>query len=139
MSWQEKWTHRCDISVSCYILTFHRTTLHSIKQKYSVKKYYKIITSNKAQLVHTYESIEWNVFKTDAADFLTKGVNYNNLVLSKAFPVETYYRARGFQEAETPKFQDTRHMKMVRLSALHTGRLYLPRNITGNHFCCGPE
>jgi hypothetical protein len=30
----------------------------------------------------------------------------------------------GFQEFEAPGFQDNRHMKVVRLSALRTGRLY---------------
>ena len=33
-------------------------------------------------------------------------------------------RPRGFQEFEVPRFQDNQHMKVVRLSALHTGRLY---------------
>jgi hypothetical protein len=27
------------------------------------------------------------------------------------------------------------HMKVVKLSALHTGRLYPPGNIAGTHFC----
>ena len=31
---------------------------------------------------------------------------------------------RGFYEFEVPRFQDNRHMKVVRLSALRTGRLY---------------
>jgi hypothetical protein len=31
----------------------------------------------------------------------------------------------GFQEVEAPEFLDNRHMKVVRLSALRTGRLYL--------------
>ena len=30
----------------------------------------------------------------------------------------------GFQEAEAPRFQENRHMKVVRLSAPRTGRLY---------------
>ena len=30
----------------------------------------------------------------------------------------------GFQEVEAPRFQDSWHMKVVRLSALHTRRLY---------------
>jgi hypothetical protein len=30
----------------------------------------------------------------------------------------------GFQEVEAPQFLDNRHMKVVRLSALRTGRLY---------------
>ena len=33
-------------------------------------------------------------------------------------------RPRGFQEAEAPTFQDSRHMKVVRLSALCTGSIY---------------
>jgi hypothetical protein len=33
-------------------------------------------------------------------------------------------RPRGFQEVEVPRFQENRHMKMVRLSALLTGHLY---------------
>jgi len=34
------------------------------------------------------------------------------------------YRPSVFQEVEAPRFQDNRHMKVVRLSALHTGRSY---------------
>jgi hypothetical protein len=33
-------------------------------------------------------------------------------------------RPWGFQEFEAPRFQDNRHMKVVRLSTLRTGRLY---------------
>jgi hypothetical protein len=44
----------------------------------------------------------------------------------KAIPVQAYYRPRGFQEFEAPRFRDSRHMKLVR-SALRTGRLYPPR------------
>ena len=33
-------------------------------------------------------------------------------------------RPRGFQEVEAPRFQDNQHMKVVRLSALRTDRLY---------------
>jgi hypothetical protein len=33
-------------------------------------------------------------------------------------------RLRGFQEVKAPRFQDNRHMKMVRISALRTSRLY---------------
>jgi hypothetical protein len=34
------------------------------------------------------------------------------------------YRPLGFQEVEAPEFLDNRHMKVVSLSALLTGRLY---------------
>jgi hypothetical protein len=37
---------------------------------------------------------------------------------------QSYCRPWRFQEAETSRIQDNRHMKVVRLSALCTGRLY---------------
>jgi len=39
-------------------------------------------------------------------------------------PITALDRPCGFQETEAPKFQDNRHMKVVELSVLHTGRLY---------------
>jgi hypothetical protein len=48
---------------------------------------------------------------------------------------QSHYRPLGFQEVEAPRFQDNRHMKVVRLSALRTGRLYYPGNTPGTHFC----
>ena len=35
---------------------------------------------------------------------------------------------------EAPRFQDNRHLKVVRLSALRTSRFYPPGNIPGTHF-----
>jgi hypothetical protein len=49
-------------------------------------------------------------------------------VKGKAIPLQDstgLERPIGFQEVEAPIFQDSRHMKVVRLSALRTGRLYL--------------
>jgi hypothetical protein len=39
-------------------------------------------------------------------------------------PITGLDRPWGFQEVEAPRFQDNRHMKVVRLWALRTGRLY---------------
>ena len=40
-----------------------------------------------------------------------------------------------FQEVEAPRSQDRRHMKVVGLSVLRTGRLYPPGNVPGTCFC----
>jgi len=42
----------------------------------------------------------------------------------KAIPLQAWTGPGGFQEAESPRFQDIRYMKVVKLSALRTGRLY---------------
>ena len=39
-----------------------------------------------------------------------------------------------FQNVEAARFQDNRHMKVVRLLALRTGRLYHLGDILGTHF-----
>jgi len=44
-------------------------------------------------------------------------------------------RLRELQEVEAPRFQDNRHMKVVSLSALPTGRLNSTGDIPGSHFC----
>ena len=54
-------------------------------------------------------------------------------IKGKTIPVQAYYRPRGFQQVESLRFQDNRHMKVVRLSALRT--LYSPVNTLDSHFC----
>ena len=44
-------------------------------------------------------------------------------------PITDLDRPWGFQEVEATRFQDNRHMKVVRLSALATGRIY-PQELT---------
>jgi len=56
-------------------------------------------------------------------------------VKGKAVPLQAWTGPTVFQEVEASRFQDTRHVKVVRLSVLRTGRLYIPRNIPGTHFC----
>ena len=48
-----------------------------------------------------------------------------NIQTVKSNPITGLDTPWGFQEFEAPRFQDNWHMKMVRLSALHTGCLYL--------------
>jgi hypothetical protein len=42
----------------------------------------------------------------------------------KSNPIAGLDRPGGFQEVEVPRFQDSRHLKVVRLSAIHTGHFY---------------
>jgi hypothetical protein len=51
-------------------------------------------------------------------------VAFVKLKKGKAFPLQAWTGPWGFQELEAPEFLDSRHMKVVRLSALRTGRLY---------------
>jgi hypothetical protein len=41
-------------------------------------------------------------------------------------PIRGLGRPWGFQEFEAPRFEDNRHMKVVKLLGLRTGRLYPP-------------
>jgi len=48
-------------------------------------------------------------------------------------PITDLDRPWGFQEAEVPRFKDNRHMKVVRLSSLRTGRHYPQEMSHGTH------
>jgi len=60
--------------------------------------------------------------------FLHGSTAERNICIGKAktIPVQANYWPWGFWEVEALRFPDNRHMKVVRLSALVTGRLYLP-------------
>jgi hypothetical protein len=68
-------------------------------------------------------------------------IQENTIPYKVSNPITVLERPRGFQEVEAHRFQDIHYMKVVRSSALHTGRLYpeptppLPENIPGTHFC----
>ena len=51
-------------------------------------------------------------------------IHYNKRQQTYSNPCTALDRPRGFQEVEAPRFHDKRHMKVVRLSAVRTGRLY---------------
>jgi len=53
-------------------------------------------------------------------------------------PIAGLDRPIGFQEVEDPKFQENQHMKVERLSALRTGRLY-PRKYSWYSFLLEAE
>ena len=45
-------------------------------------------------------------------------------IVFSSFPTTGLDRPLGFQEVEGPEFLHSRHMKVIRLSALRTSRLY---------------
>jgi len=49
-----------------------------------------------------------------------KGNNKSTKYTIKVIPLQAW----GFQDVQAPRFQENRHMKVVRLSTLRTGRLY---------------
>jgi hypothetical protein len=51
--------------------------------------------------------------------------------VSKAIPLQAWTSPLGSRRMRLPEFLDSRHMKVVKLSALRTGRLYpLPQEIS---------
>ena len=52
------------------------------------------------------------------------GPTGNTSIKMYSNPITGLDRPWGFQEVEVPRFQDSRHMKVVRLSAICTVRLY---------------
>jgi hypothetical protein len=56
-------------------------------------------------------------------------------VKKQSNPITGLDRPTGFQEVQVTRFLDSRHLKVVRLSAIRTGRLYPPGNLPGTHFC----
>jgi hypothetical protein len=60
---------------------------------------------------------------------------YLNISVSKAIPLQARTSPEGSRSFRLVKFLENRHTKVVRLSALCTGRLYPPEVIPGTHFC----
>ena len=52
----------------------------------------------------------------------------------QAIPAQAYYRSRGFQEFRSPRFLDSRHVKVVTLSVADTLYLYPRGNVPDTHF-----
>jgi hypothetical protein len=63
--------------------------------------------------------VHWINYKTRARH--TARMRMGN---GKSFPATGLDKPLGFLELKAPEFLDNRHMKVVRLSAIRTGRLY---------------
>ena len=68
--------------------------------------------------------VKFNVEQATRAQNWSRAIALMSVEVKLNNPITGLDRPRGFQEVEVPRFQDNRHMKMVRLSALRIGRLY---------------
>jgi hypothetical protein len=75
------------------------------------------VTKSTFYLLHAHLSVSSHVF-------ISPATGQAFVKFPKSFPTTGLDRPLGFQEVEAPEFLDKRHMKVVRLSALRTGRLY---------------
>jgi hypothetical protein len=89
-----------------------------------------VIVRTSCQILLGYK-IKDNVFWDVPYEYMGDTIK----VKGKSIPLQAWTDPIGFQEFEAPRFQDSRHMKAVSLSALHTGLLYPPGIIYGAHFC----
>ena len=91
----------------------------------------------------TYDRKLWSIHNSNYLTLkilpLSLGVSFPLFIcrwqVGKSNPITGLNRSRGFQKVEAPRFQDNQHMKVVRLSALCTGRFLPSGNIPGTHFC----
>jgi len=63
------------------------------------------------------------------------GQRYKKQSRGKVIPLLAWTSPEGSWRLRIQEVQDSRYMKVVRLSALYTGRLYPPEDTTGTHFC----
>ena len=74
-------------------------------------------------IMHCLCLTDW-LFIASSTVFVTHFVLADAYNRNKSSPITGLDRPWGFQEVKAPRFQDSRHMKAVRLSALRTARLY---------------
>jgi hypothetical protein len=70
------------------------------------------------------------------------GVNLTQLfvaVRKNAVQLQSCYNPIGFHQIDAPRFLDSRHMKVLRLSALRTGRAFTPRKYSWYTFLLEAE
>jgi hypothetical protein len=110
--------------------TKHKCTAHCHSNLLVLRSnLYRRVVQRRSQLLSFY-SVGVNDWMMLTGENWSKG---------KTIPVTGGGRPWGFVEFEVPRFQDNRHMKVVRLSALHTSRLYPPRKLSWYSFLLKAE
>jgi len=106
------------------------TPVHAIRMWHS-----RILHMNTVRLLHVH--VLWKLWiLTGSINIITTVVLASYCSLWLFFYTHTGLdRPWGLQVVEAPRFQDSRHRKVVRLSAVLSGSLYPAGNIPGTHFC----
>ena len=108
------------------------------KLVYRVVKQWRCILHNLTRFLEFFARTTWTVEKTLIWELGLTLLGCDGVISIDKMLKQSHYTPWGFQKDVAPRFQDKRHMNVVKLSALHTGRLYLQEYIPGTHFCCGP-
>jgi hypothetical protein len=105
-------------------LDFYRSLIFQVVLSYD--KYTGIMLENNAN---------WATVSTVMPSHLIFTRQRTWLTAQRVMVKQSLHRLWVFQEVEARRFQDNRHIKEIRLSALLTDRLYLSGNIPGTHIC----
>ena len=134
MTTQLSYTHTQSETCSVEYLPelWNKVTLHFGKYGYVAENHTRTHTRART---HTHARTRAHTHTHTHARTRARACVYIYKAKQKSSPITGLDRPWGFQEVEAPRFQDIRHTKVVRLSALRTGRLYPLGNISGTHFC----
>jgi hypothetical protein len=116
------------IAVNKYIISLLIRFLRILSSSFTVYLHeYKFCTSNNPLL---------HIDKLPRFCFFPQSLSTDTGKKGKRISLQTCTGHEStYYEVEDARFQDIWHMKVVRLSAIGTGRLYPPGNISCTHFC----
>jgi hypothetical protein len=87
--------------------------------------------------LNAVQFFEFHLFKINFSIILVSimVLAAGHIPLCKAIPLQAWTGPWGSRRLRLVEFLENRHMKMVKVSALRTGRFYPPRKVPGTHFC----
>jgi len=125
-------------TIKCLILLMHGPTMKLIPVVFRIS----FFVSQKTHILH-HKTSRLILFNSRLSRSHTKLVNsytvWEKCIFFFILRLKQYScrpgQVLGIPGGWGSQISRHRHMKVVRLTALHTGRLYLPGNIPGTHFC----
>jgi hypothetical protein len=129
--------HRCDIRhrSPCTVIVVHYWyVLICIYTVRSARSHPNVLLNKQTSAIQPVVYHEHTLLLRNTGRFCSECVCFR-IGLLFCNPITGLDRPFGFQEVEASRFLDSRYMKVVRLSAVRTGRRYSPGNIPRTHFC----